>query len=99
MSTATNVARQAIHDKIESQIKIAQSKLETLKARAESTKATAELKAINELLTKKAALDRHVNELKKSTDATYEKTKGDVQARVAELEKSVQAVEARLKAA
>jgi len=99
MSTTTNVAKQAVHDKIESQIKIAQSKLETLKARAESAKATAELKVITELLTKKAALDRQVGELKKSADASYEKTKDDVQGRVAELEKSVQAIEARLKTA
>jgi hypothetical protein len=44
MSTATNMTRQAVHDKIESQIKTAQAKLETLKAKAESAKANAELK-------------------------------------------------------
>ena len=99
MSTGTNMARQAAHDKIESQIKIAKAKLETLKAKAESAKATTELKLIAALLTNKQAIDRKVNELKKSDDGTYQQAKADVELRIAELEKSVQAIEAKFKAA
>jgi phage shock protein A len=99
MSTPMNVAKQAIHDKIESQIKTAQAKLETLKAKAESAKANAELKLIADLLTKKPAIDQKLNELKKSGETTYQQAKTDVESRVAELEKSVQAIEAKFKTA
>jgi phage shock protein A len=99
MSTETNIAKKAIHDKIESQINTVQAKLETLKAKAEAAKANAELKVIAELLTKKQAIDRKLNELKKSGETTYQQTKTDVESRVAELEQSLKSIEAKLKAA
>ena len=99
MSTAMNMTKQAIHDKIESQIRTAKAKLETLKAKAESAKANAELKSIADLLTKKRAIDQTLTELKQSGETTYQQAKTDVEARVAELEKSVQAIEAKFKAA
>src|SRR5579862_7451191 len=99
MSTETNMAKHAIHDKIESQINTVQAKLETLKAKAQATKANAELKLIADLLTKKQALDQKLSELKKSGDTTYQQTKTDVESRVADLEKSVQAIEAKFKTA
>ena len=48
MSTDVNMAKQAIHDKLESQIKTAEAKLDTLKARAETAKANVEIKAVAE---------------------------------------------------
>src|SRR6266478_252872 len=99
MSIVTNVAKQAVHDKIESQIKTAQAKLETLKAKAESAKANAELKLIADLLTKKQTIDQKLNELKKSSEGTYQGAKADIESRVAELEKSVQVIEMKFKAA
>ena len=99
MSTGMNIAKKVIHDKIESQINSVQAKLETLKAKAEATKANAELKMIVDLLTKKQAIDHKLNELKKSSETAYQKTKTDVESRVAELEKSVNAIEAKFKAA
>ena len=98
MSTETHVAKQVIHDKIESQINTVQAKLETLKAKAESAKANAEITVIADLLTKKLAIDQKLHELRKSDDGTWQKTKSDVESRVAELEKSVQAMEAKMKA-
>jgi polyhydroxyalkanoate synthesis regulator phasin len=99
MTTETNIAKQAVHDKIESQVKTVQAKLDTLKAKAESAKANAELKAIADLLTKKHAIDRKLSELKKSGETAYQQAKADIESRVAELEKSVQAIEAKFKAA
>jgi hypothetical protein len=97
--SVTDVTKKAIHDRIEAQIKIAQAKLEALKAKAESTKVKAELAVIVELLTKKQAIAQKVSELKTSGETTYERAKNDVESRVAELEKSVQAIEAKFKAA
>ena len=99
MSTPVNMAKQAVHDKIESQVKTAQAKLETLQAKAEAVKATAELRSIVNLLTKKRGIDRELNELKKSAETAYQQGKSDVESRVAELEKSLQAIEAKFKAA
>ena len=99
MSTETNMAKHAIHDKIESQINTVQAKLETLKAKAQATKANAELKLIADLLTKKQAIDHKLSDLKTSTDTTYQQTKSDVESRIAELEQAVKSIEAKLKAA
>ena len=99
MSTEMNLAKKAVHDKIESQINGVQATLETLKAKAEAAKANAELKAIAELLTKKVAIDHKLAELKKSGETTYQQAKTDVESRVADLEKSVKSIEAKFKAA
>jgi hypothetical protein len=99
MSTEINMVKKAVHDKIESQIDTAQARLETLKAKAEAANANAELKLIAELLTKKRAIDQKLDELKESGDSAYQRAKTDVESRIAELEKSVQAIEARFKAA
>jgi outer membrane murein-binding lipoprotein Lpp len=99
MATAANIAKQAVQDKIESQVKTIQAKLDTLKAKAETAKANAELKAIADLLVKKATIDRKVNDLKKAGESTYQQAKADLESRVAELEKSVKAIEAKVKTA
>jgi phage shock protein A len=99
MSTEINMAKKAVHDKIESQINGVQAKLETLKAKAQATKANAELKAIVDLLTQKQALDHKLAEMKASGETTYQQAKSDVESRVADLEKSVKAIEAKFKAA
>jgi hypothetical protein len=99
MSTEMNVAKKVIHDKIESQINNVQAKLETLKAKAEATKANTELKAIADLVSAKLAIDHKLAELKKSNETTYQQTKSDVESRVADLEQSVKAIEAKFKAA
>lgn len=99
MSTETNIAKQAVHDKIDSQVKTVQAKLETLKAKAQTTKANTELKLIADLLAKKQTIDQKVAELKKSSEGSYQQAKTDVESHIAELEKSVQSIEAKFKAA
>ena len=64
MSTDVNIAKQVTHDKLESQIKMAEAKLDTLKARAESAKVNVEIKAIAELVTKRHELHQKLRELK-----------------------------------
>jgi len=98
MSTETNMAKKATHDKIESQLNSVQAKLATLKAKAEAAKANAELKLIADLLAKKVTIDHKLGELKKSGETTYQQTRSDVESRIAELETSVKAIEAKLKA-
>ena len=99
MTAEINMARKAVHDKIEAEISSVQAKLESLRAEAAAAKADAELKMIAELLTKKQAVDRQVAELKKSSASAFQRAKADVQSRVAELQKSVEAIQAKLKTA
>jgi len=98
VTTDVNMAKQAIHDKFESQLKTAEAKLDTLKAQAESAKANAEIKAIAELLTKKHVVQQKLQELKKSGKGRWEQAKTDLEARIADLEKSVKGIESKLKA-
>jgi multidrug efflux pump subunit AcrA (membrane-fusion protein) len=95
---ATNIGKQVIHDKIDSQVKTVQARLETLKAKAETAKANAEIKLIADLLAKKKTIDQKLAELRTSAGATYNQAKSDVESRVAELEASVRGIEARFSA-
>src|SRR5271169_5884477 len=97
MSTDVDIEKEVVHDKLESQIKTAEAKLETLKARAETAKANAEIKAIGELLPKKQAIQRKLQELKKSGGDRWEHAKADVETRIAEFENSVKGIESKAK--
>jgi hypothetical protein len=96
MSTDT---KQSIQDKLASQMKAAHTALDTLKAKASIAKAQAELKAITDLQSQKDAIERKLNDLKKSEEPKYEQAKTDVESLIAALESSVKAIEAKLKAA
>ena len=98
MNRDLNMVKQAIHDKLEAQIKTAEAKLETLKARAETAKANLEIKAIAELLPKKLVIQQKLQELKKSGEDRWEQAKADLEARIAEFEKSVKGIESKAKA-
>lgn len=98
-TVAVTAARKAVNDKVESQIHTLEAQLATLKAKAESAKANAELKAIANLATAKLTLDQKVRELKTAGEAAFQQAKADVEARIAEFEKSVKTIESKIKAA
>jgi len=98
MSTEVNIAKQAIHDMLESKINSAEAKLDTLKARAENAKANAEIKAIKELVTKKPVIRLKLQELKNSGGDRWEQAKNDLEVRITEFEKSLKGIESRVKA-
>ena len=98
-NVAVSAARKAVYDKVESQIHTFEAQLATLKAKAESAKANAEIKAIANLVATKVTLDLKVSELKKTSETAFQQAKADVEARIAEFEKSVKAIEAKVKAA
>jgi len=95
MTIETKAAKQAILDKLESQIKTAEAKLDTLKARAEAAKADAEIKAIAELATRKVQLHQKLHELKNSAEASWEHAKKQFQSLVTEFERDVENIEAK----
>ena len=96
-TVAANAARKAVYDKVESQIHAFEAQLATLKAKAESAKADAELKAIANLVRAKRMLDQKVADLKKTGEAAFQQAKADVEARIAEFDKSVKAIESKIK--
>jgi multidrug efflux pump subunit AcrA (membrane-fusion protein) len=98
MSSDMNMAKQAIHDKLASQITSAEAHLEALKARAEAKVANVEIKkAIAEQLTKKLGIQQKLQELKKSGDVHWDNAKHDLEARIADFDKSVKAIESKIK--
>ena len=88
----TDVAKKVVHDKFESQIKTVQATLDTLKAQAEKAKANLEIKAIVELLPKGLVIQRKLLELKNSSGDAWEQAKTDLEARIADFERSVQGI-------
>ena len=57
-----------------------EAQLATVKAKAESAKADAELKVIANLVSAKRALDQKVLDLKKASEASFQQAKTDVDA-------------------
>jgi len=98
MSSEMKLAKQAVHDKLASQISMAESKLIALKARAEATKAQVEVKAIAELLASKPTITRHLDQFKQSADEHWEQAKRELETKVAHFEKTIKAIESKLKA-
>jgi hypothetical protein len=85
-----------VYDKVESQIHAFEAQVATLKAKAESAKADAQLAAIANLATAKRALDEKVAELKNAGDTTFERVKADVDRRLAEFDKSLKALASKI---
>ena len=98
MNTSATIAKQAVHDKLESQIKSAEAKLHTLKAQAENAKANAEIKAIADLFPKEQAIKRKLEELKNSGSEGWDHAKADLEAHIADFEKAVKGIESKAKA-
>ena len=98
MCADVNMAKQAIHDKFETQIKIAEAKLDRVKAQAESAKADVEIKVVAELLARKRALQLELKALKKLGGDRWERAKADLEAHIAHFEKFLTDVESKAKA-
>ena len=98
-NVAANAARKVVYDKVQSQIHTFEAQLATLKAKAESAKADAELKALANLVTAKMTLDHTVAELQKAGEAAFQQAKADVEARIAQFEQSMKAIESKINAA
>ncbi|MGP8175196.1 MAG: hypothetical protein ACLP7O_11705 [Terracidiphilus sp.] len=97
MNIEVTTAKHAIHDKLESRIKTAEAKLDTLKARAEVAKANFELNAIAALAAQKLDLHEKLRELKASSEASWQHVKKDLETRIAAYEKSIKEIEAKVK--
>ena len=95
-TAAVNAARKAVYDKVESQIHTFEARLVTLKAKAESVKADAELQALAKLATAKLTLDQKVGELKRAGETAFQQAKVDVEAGIAEFDKSVKAIASKI---
>lgn len=96
MNTDVNITKHVIHDKLESQLKAAEAKLDTLKAQAETAKANAEIKAIAELLPKTLVIQRKLHELKEAGVDRWEQAKTNLETQIAEFEKAVKELESKL---
>ncbi len=101
MSIHENEAKQAFHDKIESQIKSIVGRLEALKTRAERARADAtEAKEHAELQVMRQAIEHLFKGLKKSAghEHEWEHSKTALLVKIAEFEALVKALESKDKA-
>jgi predicted nucleic acid-binding Zn-ribbon protein len=98
MNISTTIAKQAVQDKLESQIKLAEARLHTLKAQAENAKANVEIKAIADLAPKKQSIQRKLQELKKSSGEAWNHAKTDLETHITEMEKLLKGIESKVKA-
>ncbi len=97
MSVLTTTTKHAVHDEIEAQIRSIEAKFETLRSRAESAKAGAELKAIVALAAKKQELGHKLDELMKVGDEKWEHRKTELESLIKSIDQSLKDVEARIK--
>jgi hypothetical protein len=95
-TVTVKAARKAVYDKVESQIHTFEAQVATLKAKAESAKADAELAAIANLVTAKRALDAKVAELQSAGETKFEQVKAEVERRLAEFDRSLQALASKI---
>ena len=98
MSTDVNIAKQIVHDKLESQIKTAKARLDVLAGRAEGKAVKVEVKVFETLMVKLQAMQQKLQELKKAGGDGWEQMKTDLEARITEFEKSVNGLESKAKA-
>ena len=97
MNTGATVVKQAVHDKLESQIKLAEDKLQTLKAQAENARANAEIKAIAGLFPKKQSIQHKLQDLKKSSGEAWSHARADLETQIADLEESLTGIESKVR--
>ena len=98
MNIDLTVAKQQVYDEVESWIKTAQAKLETLEGHAEGKMAKVEVEAYETLLPKLQAIQQKLQQLKKSGGKQWKQLKADLERLIADFEKSVKEIEAEAKA-
>jgi Skp family chaperone for outer membrane proteins len=97
MASVAGTAKQAVHDKLESQFKAVEAKLETMKVEAEAAKLAFKIKAITQLAPKALAIRKKLQDLKQVGADHLEQAKADLQAEIADLENSAKEIAARSK--
>ena len=98
MNIDLTVAKQQVYDEVESWIKTAQAKLETLKGQAEGKMTKVEVDAYETLLPKLQAIQQKLQQLKKASGKQWKQLKADLERLIADFEKSVKQIEAEAKA-
>jgi len=95
MNIAANLVRHVAHEKLESQIKTAQERLDALKAKAESAKSSIEVEAVSTLSPKTKIIQHELRELKKSGGNEWDHAKAILQRKIDDFEKSVKKLESK----
>jgi len=98
MNIDLTVAKHQVYDQVESWIKTAQAKLETLEDQAEGKMTKVEVGAYETLLPKLEAIQQKLQELKKSSGKQWKQLKADLERLIADFEKSVKEIESEAKA-
>ena len=95
--THENATLKAYEDKISSQVRDANTKLEEIESKAKEQKAQAEIATVNRLKTARENIDRKLQTLKTTHDADVAQAKTDIDAEVAKLKSSVDELATKFK--
>ncbi|MGB9032887.1 MAG: hypothetical protein WCC27_22380 [Acidobacteriaceae bacterium] len=98
MTIAVEATKHAVHDKLESQVRSLAATIAQLKAKAQNSKADAELKAIANLAATQLRIHQKLDELSKAGDEKWEQNKANIESLITSFEKSVRDLEAKMKA-
>jgi hypothetical protein len=98
MNIDLTVAKPQAYDEVESWIKTAQAKLETLESQTKGKMTKVEVEAYETLLPKLEAIQQKQQQLKKSSGKQRKQLKSDLERLIADFEKSVKEIEAEAKA-
>ena len=97
MGIATVIAKHALRHIVESRVQSIRTKLDTLKAIAESAKANAELEAITDLLLQQRAIDQKLDELRHAGDTQRSSATTAIEHQVAQLERDAEVIERKIR--
>lgn len=99
MTMPAKTAKKEVCDRLEFRIKTADSRLDELKEQAQRANANLQLHALSGLLSQRQRIHQLLNELDKSEEPEpkagyWERAKADLEDGIAQLEKSLQEIEA-----
>lgn len=95
MNATETVVKNAVHDKLQAQVNLLDAKLKTIKARAEQSKATLQIKAVSDLSPKIEKIHQDLRQLKQTNESAFEHAKAAFEKHLAEFEQSVRNLENR----
>ena len=97
-TVAVEAARKVLYNKVASQVDAFDARVATLRAKAESAGADAELAAIAKLVTASQTLDHKAAALKSASETTFRRVQDDIERHLGQFDTSLRAIASRVKA-
>ena len=97
ISPAQSAVIKTYQDKLSAKLQEAKAKLDLVEATARQKKATAELAAINGLMTHRQGIETRIKDLKTTHESNVSRAKAEIESDVAKFKTSIEELAAKLK--